>query len=277
MPKYISFYIKFSIYSRLIERFRIGNMKRVFYFIGLTIGISCIIVGSIVLMFLYSLKCESNDVQDVVDNVIEEYVFETPSTNNEGNANLIDLLKEAFNNEDVIAYIYFPEANISYPIVQDKDNTKYLNTNIWGNYSANGSIFLDCNNNKDFSDTSSIVYGHHMRNGGMFGSLEASCSENINDLQFTIYTRTNKLVYAVKSTEIIDPNGRNGYIHTGKYDSKAFSKYLQSNSILYNPSFEGDNFVTLLTCHYIKGETSRYGVTGVLISNTTYNKEAFNK
>lgn len=249
-------------------------MKKKGYLIGLIFGILCTLVGVAVLMFLYSLRYESDNVQDTVDEVVQEYIVQdAEGTNND--SNLIDLLSEAFSNEDVIAYIYFPEANISYPIVQGKDNKQYLNTNIWGEHSANGSIFLDYTNNKDFTDTSSVIYGHHMRNGGMFGSLESSCEDDIKGKQFTIYTRTNKLVYSIKSTEVINPNNRNGYVHLGEYDIEEFNKYLKNNSNQYEPSVQGVKFVTLLTCHYTKGETTRYGVTGVLTSNTTYNKEDF--
>lgn len=41
-----------------------------------------------------------------------------------------------------------------------------------GSYSASGSIFLDTTNNSQFQDNNSILYGHHMRNGSMFASIE---------------------------------------------------------------------------------------------------------
>ena len=248
-------------------------MKRLGCYIGVTFGILCIIASLGIMLFLYSFKKESDTVQNVTNDVIQKYINDNEGTEN--NINLVDLLCEAFSNEDVIAYIYFPEANISYPIVQGSDNTKYLNTNIWGEYSANGSIFLDSTNTNDFSDTSSVIYGHHMRNGGMFGSLESTCSKGIQGVQFSIYTRTNKLVYSIKSTEVINPNVRNEYIHLGEYNTDEFCRYLQNNASLYEPTVKGNKFVTLITCHYLKGETYRYGVTGALISNTTYNKEAF--
>lgn len=255
-------------------------MRKKSYVIGLTFSILCIIAGSLIILFLYGLRCESDNVQDTVDDVIEEYVEQDmeesdSEDNSSSEENLIDLLSKAFSNEDVIAYLYFPEANISFPIVQGTDNEKYLETNIWGSHSTNGAIFLDYKNSADFSDTSSIIYGHHMRNGGMFGSLESSLARGIQDKQFTIYTRTNKLVYTIKSTEIINPDDRASYLHIGTYNSEEFISYLKENSNQFNSSVSGDKFVTLLTCHYIKGETIRYGATGVLTSNTTYDKEDF--
>ena len=41
-----------------------------------------------------------------------------------------------------------------------------------GTYNANGSLFIDYNNAWDFSDQLTVIYGHHMKSGQMFGSLK---------------------------------------------------------------------------------------------------------
>lgn len=259
-------------------------MKKWISFACVFVSVLCIVIGCYMLSTLYDSKRESDTVQDTVSEVIEEYISqesveEDSSTMEESyqyqKKDLIELLQDAFGNDDVIAYLDFPEANISYPIVQGSDNEEYLRTNIWGGHSSNGSIFLDYSNNIDFTDTSSIVYGHHMRSGSMFGSLERTLNKDIDGKQFTIYTRTNKLVYSIISTEVIEPNGRGNYVHTGTYGSNEFINYLRDNSKQFNSSLSGDNFVTLVTCHYTKGETIRFGATGVLVESTTYDKEDF--
>ena len=53
-----------------------------------------------------------------------------------------------------------------------KDNKEYLNKDPFGKYSLSGSIFLDSRNNRDFSDSYSVLYGHHMDYGAMFGALD---------------------------------------------------------------------------------------------------------
>jgi len=55
--------------------------------------------------------------------------------------------------------------------VQGPDNMTYVNTNTQGGYSLSGAIFLDCYSSKDFSDFSSILYGHHMEKQVMFGEI----------------------------------------------------------------------------------------------------------
>jgi len=73
--------------------------------------------------------------------------------------------------DDMAAWITIDNTNIDYPIMQGTDNVQYLNTDPFGNYSLSGSIFLDSRNSSDFSDDYSLIYGHHMEYGKMFGAL----------------------------------------------------------------------------------------------------------
>ncbi len=74
--------------------------------------------------------------------------------------------------DDMVAWITIDGTNIDYPVMQGKDNVKYLNTDPFGMYSLSGSIFLDSRNAPDFTDDYSLVYGHHMEYGRMFGALD---------------------------------------------------------------------------------------------------------
>lgn len=74
--------------------------------------------------------------------------------------------------EDMVAWLTLYDTTIDYPVMQGKTNDEYLNKNPYGDYSLSGSIFLDSRNSSDFSDTYSIIYGHHMEYGKMFGALD---------------------------------------------------------------------------------------------------------
>ena len=74
--------------------------------------------------------------------------------------------------EDMVAWVTIDDTNIDYPVMQAEDNYKYLNINPYGEYSLSGSIFLDSRNSSDFTDDYSILYGHHMEYGKMFGALD---------------------------------------------------------------------------------------------------------
>jgi len=74
-------------------------------------------------------------------------------------------------NPDVLGWLDVYGTGIDYPLVQGKDNTRYLTRNALGKYSAAGSIFLDYRNSPDFTDFSTIIFGHHMKSGTMFGPI----------------------------------------------------------------------------------------------------------
>lgn len=75
-------------------------------------------------------------------------------------------------NPDMIAWIEISDTEISYPIAfRDGDNSFYLNHNINGDSAVEGALFLEDYNDVDFSDPVTIIYGHNMKSGTMFGSL----------------------------------------------------------------------------------------------------------
>ena len=74
--------------------------------------------------------------------------------------------------ENQIAWITVNDTDIDYPVMQGKDNYEYLNKDPYGEFSLSGSIFLDARNDPDFKDDYSLIYGHHMEKGAMFGALD---------------------------------------------------------------------------------------------------------
>jgi len=74
-------------------------------------------------------------------------------------------------NPDVFAWLTVFGTNIDYPVVQGRDNMRYINTNAEGGHSLSGAIFLDYRNASYFADFSNILYGHHMESRTMFGEI----------------------------------------------------------------------------------------------------------
>lgn len=75
---------------------------------------------------------------------------------------------------DIYAWLHIPGTEISYPVVQHKrDDSFYLNHNVEGAYDKNGALFTEhAYNTTDFYDPVTLVYGHHMKSGAMFGNLQ---------------------------------------------------------------------------------------------------------
>ena len=81
-------------------------------------------------------------------------------------------------NPDIVAWRRIPGV-LEYPVVRGKDNSYYLNHTVQKTYNIAGSIFLDYRNERDFSDSKNIIYGHNMKDGGMFHVLR-----NYQDIDF---------------------------------------------------------------------------------------------
>lgn len=72
---------------------------------------------------------------------------------------------------DVVGWLTVTGANVSHPFVQTDNNSDYLWLDLDGSYLLGGTLFMDYTNARDFSDKITVIYGHNMKNGSMFGSL----------------------------------------------------------------------------------------------------------
>ena len=102
-------------------------------------------------------------------------------------------------NQDVAGWLYMEALpNINYPIVQGSDNDFYLHHTYKKESIFAGSIFVDCKNTKDFSDQNTIVYGHNMKNGSMFGTLKQYKLQETIDKSPYFWVITPKEAYKYK-------------------------------------------------------------------------------
>ena len=109
-----------------------------------------------------------------------------------------------------VGWITIDHTDIDYPIMQGKTNTEYLNRNPLGEMSLSGSIFLDSASKSDFSDPYSIIYGHHMAQGKMFGALDAYHDRGYLNKHATGILKTRKgKTYSLKIVSCISISGKN--------------------------------------------------------------------
>ena len=71
----------------------------------------------------------------------------------------------------IAGWLYCEGTTINYPVMQGEDNSYYLHHTPGGAYQFSGSLFVSCNNTMPFADDNTIIYGHNMKNGSMFGEL----------------------------------------------------------------------------------------------------------
>ena len=130
-------------------------------------------------------------------------------------------------NPDVFAWLTVYGTNIDYPVVQGDDNIKYVNTDAKGNHSLSGAIFLDYRSGPNFSDFSSILYGHHMENQVMFGEISLFTDKSYFDarrygalyidgqehgLEFFAFVHADAYDFDVFRVKIIEPEEKQAYL-----------------------------------------------------------------
>lgn len=97
----------------------------------------------------------------------------------------LDALRQV--NGEVLGWLSIPGAGISYPLMEGRDNSYYLNHTWRGNRSSVGSIFMECQCSRDFSDFNTIIYGHRVSNQSMFGLLHSYANQDFADLHPSFY------------------------------------------------------------------------------------------
>lgn len=100
-------------------------------------------------------------------------------------------------NPDVCGWITLDNTLIDFPVLRGETNLTYINTDVYGNFSLAGSIFLDSRNDPDFSQNYTLLYGHHMADSNMFGDLDRYKEE-----AFFRENRTGRLILPDKTYEL---------------------------------------------------------------------------
>ena len=175
-----------------------------------------IVLVFIVLLIAFAIHAlwDLNHIHQQADK--SNYAVYKPTVENQGKT--FKELQEL--NSQVLAWLNVYGTNIDYPVTQGYDNMKYVSTDADGLYSLSGSIFLDCNNSKDFSDFNSILYGHHMAKKAMFGEIESFSEKSMFDSH-----RFGNLYFDEKDHGIEFFT----FIHTDAYDSSVFTPNVQGD------------------------------------------------
>lgn len=201
----------------------------------------------VIILLLFSLVC----IYVMVDSALTYY--------HANNKNLLKY-KPALENveplrklgKDAVAWISVDDTKIDYPVMQGKTNEEYINKDPFGEFSLSGSIFLDSRNKRDFSDPYSIVYGHHMEYGAMFGALD----EFIKPAYFKTHTAGELITvyggnYDITFFACAKATANNKSVFdTKKKNNSLLLKYLSENALVYRADIAGGNsqIIALSTC-----------------------------
>ena len=141
----------------------------------LAIGIIACLAFSLI---KFSSTVKPADTQNSNVSAVSEFKpysdLETAYNNVDYPQGIGDSLKPMYSqNTDVVGWLTIDGMNIDYPIVQDKNNTHYLNyKNAFDQSARYGTPFIDFRCLKSGLSKNTVIYGHHMVNQEHFGSLD---------------------------------------------------------------------------------------------------------
>lgn len=194
-------------------------------------------------------------------------------------ANPIDFANLRLENPDIYAWIYIPDTNVNYPVLQNPtDDSYYLKHDKDGNYSEAGAIYSQLANKTDFSDPVTVLYGHNMNSGGMFATLHYFENKEFFDSHEDMYIYTDGHIYTYRVVSAYQYDNRH-ILNSFNFTDPAvvqqyFNTVLNPDSLVKNVregvqlSADSDKIVQLSTCtgdanHLVR----RYLVTGVLVND----------
>lgn len=173
--------------------------------------------------------------------------------------------------DDIVGWIYVPGTRINYVVAQGETNNTYLRHLPNGEYSENGTIFMDMDGTAPgMVDQQTTLYGHHMNDGAMFEPIDASMDQKVFDTFKKVYYITPEMTYVLKP--MFTMQVQDDYVDARRtnFDSeKAFTQYLQASLAQAKASAKdaaaevekADKVLTLVTCAgQIVPRTTRAGM-----------------
>lgn len=154
---------------------------------------------------------------------------------------------------NMVGWITMDDTKIDYPVMQGEDNHEYLNKNPYGEYSLSGSIFLDCRNESCFKDDYSLIYGHHMEHGMMFGALDKYLDESYFETHAKGTLTAGDATYHIQLFAVMETEATNALIFAPTETAAGETlDYIKGHAIYCDKNVKTDNcrILGLSTCKY---------------------------
>ncbi|MBE6785473.1 MAG: sortase [Ruminococcaceae bacterium] len=164
-------------------------------------------------------------------------------------------------NTDFVGYLKAEGSELDTPIVQGEDDEEYVEKNFYGESTKYACPFVTYTNKMLPLDGNTVIYGHRMRDGSIFGTLDQYKTlegyKKAPVISFnTLYNDYNFKIIAAMITNI-DPKDDNGYVFTyywtnlnNELNTTAYLNQLSQRS-LYDTGVDvlpTDKLLTLSTC-----------------------------
>lgn len=253
---------------------------------GVLIVLGLIVVGCVGYLLYYQWQLKQNEEAyeslrstEVIEVTEQTEVAEEETEQLVYCESLYDFDELRVQNGDIYAWITVPGTQVDYPVLQSATDNYYLDRNIDHSQGYPGCIYTNQCNAKNFSDYITVLYGHNMKNGTMFGSIhnfEDKAFFDEND-KIYVYTEEMRFTYeiyaAVKFTDVYIPSyyavtmeqGRDGFINELVQNSDNDVSHIRED-VEWIPE---DKTIVLSTC--VNGEREkRYLLVGRLVEEAYY-------
>ena len=175
-----------------------------------------------------------------------------------------DYLKNRFDqltavNPEAIAYVYAPGTELDEPVVQTGDNATYLDKTFdGGNQPYMGTVFMDTDNKKDFSDRLTWLFGHargsKVGDHRMFNDVNYYDKQEYFDQHPYVVIETPERKYYYEAMCLVIVPETTAFYRTSFKDDKDFTTQLKKvyeDGQTKNPNIKikaSDKYLVLSTC-----------------------------
>ena len=160
-------------------------------------------------------------------------------------------------------WLQIPDTQIDLPVMRaESDRDFYLHHDFSGAESAEGALFVDAESSAYPQDDNTVIYGHNMKNGHIFGTLkmygDADFFQAHREIRFdTLYETGTYEAVAVLKTRILNKNEQGfRYYQFFQYDNeekfRECRNFVEDNNMFETESTLkcGDRILMLSTCEY---------------------------
>lgn len=162
-------------------------------------------------------------------------------------------------NPEAIAYVYAPGTELDEPVVQTGDNATYLDKTFDGGYQPYlGTVFMDTDNKKDFSDRLTWLFGHargsKVGDHRMFNDVNYYDKQEYFDQHPYVVIETPERKYYYEAMCLVIVPETTAFYRTSFKDDKDFTTQLKKvyeDGQTKNPNIKikaTDKYLVLSTC-----------------------------
>ncbi len=217
---------------------------------------------------------EDNEENDKTEEIEKGLIEEDLEEQKQKIERMLQVKQLKEQNADVVGWLEIKNTNISYPVLQGKDNSYYMTHNYKNEKSKNGSIFLNADYNWKIPSNNLLIYGHNLGNGMMFQELLKYEKESFykehplirfttvdEDIEYEIISVFKSRVYYKSEKNVF-----RYYYFINNESKEEYDKFVKNakNASLYpinTTANYGDQLITLSTCSY-HVQDGRFAVVG---------------